>query len=229
MLGSLSQATVNDGKVRFTLTAPAASFVSQALGQIPILPEHVWSAIDDPAAHSNVEPVGSGPYRLAYWRQGQEISFARNPDHFMEPRSDLLMVQFGSAEVLASALRGGEIGVSLQPIVPTVVAEFETEAHLQLIRAESNGHMSARYNLRNAFLANKAARQALSHAIPRNLIIQDILNDDAVAIATPLVPVNAFWSNPDLPVMPYDLEKARAILTDAGFTWDSSGKLRFPE
>ena len=229
VLGSLSQATVNDGKVRFTLTAPAASFVSQALGQIPILPEHVWSAIDDPAAHSNVEPVGSGPYRLAYWRQGQEISFARNPDHFMEPRSDLLMVQFGSAEVLASALRGGEIGVSLQPIVPTVVAEFETEAHLQLIRAESNGHMSARYNLRNAFLANKAARQALSHAIPRNLIIQDILNDDAVAIATPLVPVNAFWSNPDLPVMPYDLEKARAILTDAGFTWDSSGKLRFPE
>jgi len=229
VLESLTDAQATDEGVRFTLTGPSASFVSQALGQIPILPQHVWSEMEDPASHPNTEPVGSGPYNLAYWRQGQEISFTRNEDHFMEPRADLLMIQYGSAEVLAAGLRRGEIGVSLQPIVPTVVDLFETEEHLQLIRAQSNGHMSARYNVEHPLLAHKAVRQALSYAIPRQQIIQDILNDDAVAIATPLVPVNAFWSHPDLEVQAYDLERARAILSDAGFSWDDTGRLRMPD
>jgi len=229
VLASLEEAQAENGKVRFTLTSPSASFVSQALGQIPILPEHVWGDMEDPASYANTEPVGSGPWNLAYWRQGQEISFTRNADHFMEPRADLLMIQYGSAEVLAAGLRRGEIGVSLQPIVPTVVELFEDEPHLQLIRAQSNGHMSARYNLDHPLLAQKEVRQALAHAIPRDLIIQDILNDDAVAIATPLVPVNAYWSHPDLEVQEYDLDRAREILSDAGFTWDDAGRLRMPE
>lgn len=229
VLSSLSAVEAGEGSVRFTLTGPSASFVSQALGLIPILPEHVWSEINDPASHPNTEPVGSGPFNLAYWRQGQEISFTRKADHFMEPRADLLMIQYGSAEVLAAALRSGEIGVSLQPIVPTVVDFFEDEDHLQLIRAQSNGHMSARYNLAHPLLAQKAVRQALAHAIPRDMIIRDILNDDAVAIATPLVPVNAYWSHPGLEVPAYDLDRARAILSEAGFTWDGDGRLRMPE
>lgn len=228
-LASLEQVEALDGSVRFTLASPSASFVSQALGLVPILPAHVWSEIDDPASHANTEPVGSGPWNLAYWRQGQEISFTRNENHFMEPRADLLMIQYGSAEVLAAGLRRGEIGVTLQPIVPTVVELFADEPHLQLIRTQSNGHMSARYNMEHPLLAHQAVRQALAHAIPRQMIIQDILNDDAVAIATPLVPVNAFWSHPGLEVQAYDLERARAILGEAGFTWDASGRLRMPE
>lgn len=228
-LASLADVQADGGKVRFTLSGPSASFVSQALGLVPILPKHVWEGIADPASHPNTEPVGSGPYALAYWRQGQEIAFRRNADHFMQPRADLLMIQYGSAEVLAAALRSGEIGVSLQPIVPTVVELFEQEAHLQLIRAQSNGHMSARYNLRHPLLAHKAVRQALAHAIPRDRIIADILNGDAVPIATSLVPVNAFWSHPGLEVPAYDLDRARAILTEAGFTWDGDGRLHMPE
>ncbi len=229
VLESLEDVQAENGMVRFTLSSPSASFVSQALGQIPILPEHVWSEIEDPVNHPNIEPVGSGPYNLAYWRQGQEIAFTRNEDHFMEPRADLLMIQYGSAEVLAAGLRRGEIGVSLQPIVPTVVELFEDEEHLQLIRAQSNGHMSARYNLDHPLLSHKSVRQALAHAIPRDMIIQDILNDDAVAIATPLVPVNAYWSHPDLEVQEYDLDRAREILSEAGFSWDDSGRLRMPD
>ena len=229
ILASLADVQADGGKVRFTLSGPSASFVSQALGLIPILPRHVWEGIADPATHPNTEPVGSGPYNLANWRQGQEISFTRNTGHFMQPRADLLMIQYGSAEVLAAALRSGEIGVSLQPIVPTVVEVFEQEAHLQLIRAQSNGHMSARYNLRHPLLAHKAVRQALAHAIPRDRIIADILNGDAVPIATSLVPVNAFWSHPGLEVPAYDLDRARAILTEAGFTWDGDGRLHLPQ
>ena len=229
-LSSLAEVSAEGNRVRFTLTEPSASFVSQALGQVPILPRHVWEPMEAPQDFRNAEaPVGSGPWSLAYWRQGQEISFARREGHFMGPKADLLMVQFGSAEVLAAALRAGEIGVSLQPIVPTVVAEFASQPNLQLISTQSNGHMSARYNIRSEPFSHKALRQALAHAIPRDQIIEDVLGGDAIAIATPLVPSNAFWTNPDLPVQAYDLDRARAILTEAGFTWDSRGRLRYPD
>lgn len=229
VLESLADVAVDGNRVRFTLTEPSASFVPLALGQLPILPKHVWEAMDAPQDFRNTEPVGSGPWTLSHWRQGQEISFIRRPDHFMQPKADVLMVQFGSAEVLAAALRSGEIGVSLQPIVPTVVEEFATQANLQLIQAQSNGHMSARYNIRSEPFSHKALRQALGWAIPREQIIEDVLGGDAVAIATPLVPANAFWSDSELAVQEYDLDKARAILTEAGFTWGDNGRLRYPE
>ena len=228
-LVSLSDVTAEGNRVRFTLTEPSASFVSQALGQVPILPKHVWEAMEAPQDFRNTEPVGSGPWALGYWRQGQEISFTRRAEHFMAPKADLLMIQFGSAEVLAAALRTGEIGVSLQPIVPTVVAEFANVPNLRLIQTQSNGHMSARYNIRSEPFSHKALRQALAWAIPREQIIEDVLGGDAIAIATPLVPSNAFWSDADLAVQAYDLDKARAILSDAGFTWDNRGRLRYPE
>lgn len=229
VLQSLADVSHEGNRIRFTLTEPSASFVPLALGQVPILPQHIWEGMEKPHEFRNTEPVGSGPWALSHWRQGSEIAFARRPEHFMQPKSDLLMVQFGSAEVLAAALRSGEIGVALQPIVPTVIEDFAAQPNLQLIQAQSNGHMSARYNVRSKVFSHKAMRQALAHAIPRDQIIDDVLGGDAVAIATPLVPANAFWTNADLPVQDYDLDRAREILAAAGFTWDSKGRLHYPE
>lgn len=224
-----------DGKARFKLVKPSAPFVATLLAQAPILPEHVWSGIleetglEKPQDYKNVPLVGSGPYRLKYWKEGREISMERNPEHFMKPAADLLFIQFGSAEVLSSALTKGDIDVTLQPLVPTVVEEFRTFADLQIIQAQSNGYMSARYNINNEFFANKAVRQALSHATPYESIIEEVLGGDAAPTASSIVPSNTFWHNPELKLPEYDLEKAREILKSAGFTWGQDGRLRFPE
>ncbi len=234
-LGTLDTVTAEGNTIRFKLKEPSVQFVSAALSQVPILPKHVWETVtkdkgvEKPQDYKNVDLVGSGPYRLKHWKEGQEIAFEHNPAHFLKPPADLLMIQFGSAEVLAASLRKGEIDVSLQPLVPTVVEEFAEDGNLQLIQAQSNGYMSARYNLKNEFLANKAVRKALAHAIPYQAIIDDVLAGDARPTPSSIVPANSFWTNPNLKVPEYDLEKARAILKEAGFTWDDQGMLRFPE
>lgn len=234
-LDNLEEVTVDGQKIRFRLAEPSAPFVAAALGQIPILPEHIWSNIleetglEKPHDYRNTEIVGSGAYRLDYWKEGREIAFSRNPDHFMQPKADLLMVQFGSAEILSSALTAGEIDVSLQPLVPAAIEEFRAIEHLELVQAQSNGYMSARYNITSPAFANRALRQALAHATPYDAIIDEVLGGDATAVPSSIVPANAYWANPDLELPEYDLDKARQILTDAGFTWDSDGRLHFPE
>lgn len=234
-LENLEDISVDGQTIRFKLASPSAPFVAAALGQIPILPEHVWSNIleetglSKPQDYRNTNIVGSGPYTLEYWKEGREISFKRNPDHFMKPQSGLLMVQFGSAEILTSALAKGDIDISLQPLVPTVIEEFREFDQLELVQAQSNGYMSARYNINSEVFSHRALRQALSHAIPRDAIIEEVLGGDAAPTASSIVPSNGFWTNPDIAIPEYDLDKARQILTDAGFTWDGDGRLHFPE
>ncbi len=221
--------------VRFKLTKAYAPFILHTLGQIFILPKHVWenvvkdTGISKPQEYRNQNPIGSGPYSLKYWKEGQEIYLAKRDDHFLKPASDLLYVIFGSAEIVGSALKKGEISVSLQPLVPTVVKEFAQEPGLKLFRAKSNGYIAARYNVGREVFKDQALRQALAYAIPYDKIIEEVLGGDAVRSASQIVPINGFWHNSDLKLPDYNIEKARKMLKDAGYTWDSEGMLRKPE
>jgi peptide/nickel transport system substrate-binding protein len=225
----------DDGTIRFKLTEAYAPFILHTLGQVFIVPEHVWgSVIEDtgiskPQEFRNTNPVGSGPYSLNYWKEGQEIYFTRRADHFMKPKSDLLFVIFGSAEVVGAALKKGDIDVSLQPLVPTVVDEFEAQENLKIFRTYPNGYMSARYKASGEIFKHKALRQAATAAIPYEKIVDEVLGGDATRSASSIVPINAFWHNDSLPLPEYDIEKAKQILVDAGFTWDENGALHFPE
>jgi len=225
---------VDPTTVRFKLTEAYAPFIINTLGQVLILPKHVWgdvvekTGIAKPQDFRNMPLVSSGPYTLRYWREGQEISLQRRADHFAKPASDLLIVVFGSAELVGAALKKGDIDVSFQPIVPTVVKEFAAEKNVKLIQARSNGHMSMRYNTARPALASKALRQAMAHAIPYEAIIEEVLGGDAGRSATPIVPVNAFWHNASIPLPAYDIDKAKAILKAAGYSWGPDGALRAP-
>lgn len=220
--------------IRFKLTEPHAPFLLNALGQVFILPKHVWADIvtrenlKQPQDYRNVPPVGSGAYRLRHWKEGQEAYFERNEKHFTAPKSDLAMIVFGSAEVLAASLKKGDLDVSLQPLVPTVVDEFKKEKNLRLFRTQSNGYMSVRYNVAKAPFNQKAFRQALSQAIPYEAIITEVLNGDGGRTAAAITPVNAYWYNDKLKPVEFSIEKARATLKAAGFSWAADGTLLMP-
>ncbi len=226
---------LDDGTLRFKLTEAYAPFILHTLGQVFVLPKHVWgtviedTGISKPQEYRNTNPVGSGPYSLKYWKEGQELYLAKRDDHFMKPASDLLYVVFGSAEIVGAALKKGEIDISLQPLVPTVVEEFGAEPNIELYRTNSNGYMSARYKTSGPVFSNETLRQAAAWAVPYDQIIEEVLGGDATRSASSIVPVNGYWHNATLGLPQYDIEKARKMLADAGFTWDADGALHFPE
>jgi peptide/nickel transport system substrate-binding protein len=220
--------------VRFKLSQPYAPFIMNTLGQVLVLPKHVWedlvqkSGIAKPQDHRNMPLIGSGPYILKHWREKQEIALQRRPDHFAKPASDLLIIVYGSAEVVGAALKKGDIDVSFQPIVPTVAKEFGAEKNVKLLRARSVGYMSMRYNMQRPALQNRDLRRAMAHAIPYKAIVEEVLAGDGEYSASTIVPANPFWHNASLPLFSYDVEKARGMLKVAGFTWGPDGVLRFP-
>lgn len=220
--------------VRFKLTEPYAPFLMTTLGQMYIIPKHVWEplveelGLENPQQYANDEPVGSGPYTIRYRREGAELYLAKRDDHFDPPLSDILYVFFGSAEIVGQSLRTGAIDVSFQPVPPAGMAEFQSHDSLQLYRAGSNGTLSLRYKTTGPVFFNRDLRRALFHAIPYERIADEVMGGMAELSSSPITPVNAYWHNPDLPAPKFDPDRARAMLEEAGFTWDADGRLRFP-
>ncbi|TKX70410.1 ABC transporter substrate-binding protein [Halorubrum sp. SP9] len=88
---------LDDATVRLTVADVNETVAARAL-QVPILPEHVWSARTDAATiagfeldfetteavvSNNPDPVGSGPLRFVAATAGESVVFERNPDHFL--------------------------------------------------------------------------------------------------------------------------------------------------
>jgi peptide/nickel transport system substrate-binding protein len=225
---------VDSHKMRFHLKRPYAPFIMNTLGQVFILPEHVWKEIPEkqglkkPQEYRNVPLVGSGMFKLDYWKEGQEFMMVRNADHFMAPKADILTVIFGSSELVMSALKKGTLDISYQIVPPIVAREFETEKNIRVFKGKSCGYMSVRFHAGKAPFNNSALRVALSHLIPYDRIIKEIYMGDAGMSASTIVPVNAFWHNKNLKLREFSLEKAKAVLREAGFRWDDQGRLCYP-
>ena len=74
-----------------------------------------------------------------------------------------------------------------------------------------------------------AFRRALAHCIPKERIVEEFYEGYAVAAHSTVGPMNKFWHNPKSKTIIFSLEKAREILKEAGYEWDSKGKLYYPK
>jgi peptide/nickel transport system substrate-binding protein len=73
-----------------------------------------------------------------------------------------------------------------------------------------------------------AFRRAVATAIPNEGIVQQIYNGQASPGGSIISAANEFWHNSDLGHFAYDIEEARNILRDAGYSWDDDGNLLLP-
>ncbi len=221
-------------RLRFYLEKPFAPFIMNTLGQVFILPKHVWEGIvkreglTKPQDYANVPLIGSGCFTLEYWKESQEFLLKANKDHFMAPKANLLYVAFGSREVLNSATVKGSIDINIQDLPPTLVAEFKKDPHIKVFPISSNGYASVRYQCQRPIFKHKALRQACAYAIPRAKIIKELLGGFGGISPSSITPVNDFWHNHKLKAREFSLEKARQTLKDAGFRWNAEGRLCFP-
>jgi peptide/nickel transport system substrate-binding protein len=225
---------VDQYKLRFHLDKPFAPFIMNTLGQVFIIPKHIWKDVVEkhgltkPQDYPNMPLVGSGFFTLEYWKESQEFLLRTNKNHFMAPKVDLLYVVFGTRELLNAALKKGTIDINIQVLPPATVEEYSKDKNIKLFRVNSNGYISVRYQTARPIFKHKALRQAAAYAMPRKRIIEDVLGGFGGLTASSITPVNSFWHHPDLKVRDFNLDKARMILKDAGFRWDEKGRLCFP-
>lgn len=228
---------VDDETVRFNLKQPYAPLVNVTFAQIPILPKHIWEnvveeeGLSHPDEFSNSEAIGSGPFKLEQWRRGEELRVATNRDFYNDIEIDGYIYRvFAQPEAIMTALETGDIDTNAEEFIPAHIHRSEGIDHLNVLEAGDIGYQYLSFNMRKPPFDDLAFRQAIAHTVDYDLILDAHLQGFGLAGGAGLVisPQNEFWFNPDVDRPQFDPERARQILSDAGYTWDDEGRLRFP-
>ena len=224
-------------RVRFKLVRPYGPFVANVLMHTFVAPKHVWEKIPEsvgvanPIDWPNPSPMGSGIFRLAEWKKGEYFHLIANKDHWMAPNFDgLYYVVTPSVEGMMAALEKGQAEILGWFIDGKQGKKLDAFPHLKMVAVPGHGMHELRPNLTMKPMDDPEFRRAFQHAINRRAMLDIVMGGyGTVCRNTPISPLIEFWNNPDIPVIEFDLNKAREILKAAGYTWDEKGRLCYPE
>ncbi|WP_062109325.1 peptide-binding protein [Bacillus niameyensis] len=221
----------DDLTVIFHMKQVDAQFPSVGLSY-GILPEHILSdvPIADLGDHefNRKNPIGSGPFKFVEWVEGQYVKVEAFDEFYLgRPHLDSLTFKIiKDANAMLTQLQNGDInfwsGVPQSDI--EVVKEFSDSIGIKIEEGLALSYTFFAYNLRNDLFKEKEVRQAITHAIDRQLIVDTIMEGYGEVADVPESPLS--WAyNPDVPSFEYDPEKAKEMLAAAGWEPGNDGIL----
>jgi peptide/nickel transport system substrate-binding protein len=164
-------------------------------------------------------PLGSGPFRLKYWKPGEEVVLVANPEYFRgQPRLDWIQFRV-LANTTTRLLEMKKGGVDLlQNCVPAYAVKFmERIPGVRVIQEQGITYQYLGYNLTDPILQHRGVRQAISHAIDRDAIIDHTLKGLAKkADGVVLAPLHWAYEG-NVAKYDYDPERAKDLLDAEGF------------
>jgi peptide/nickel transport system substrate-binding protein len=175
----------------------------------------------DGVADIKTKPIGSGPFLLEEWRPGELFRMKRNPDYWNKdaPLLDSVVVQVvKDTEAQAAMLESGKADV-IKRLPGTVARRFEGKADIQVIKAAPGASTSyLMMNVTKEPFTNKKVRQAMSYALDRQRIARTAYPGGEGEVACLAWPGTHWANNAQLAAScSLDLEKAKALLAEAGF------------
>ena len=215
---------------RITLKFADSKYTAQSrVLHTPIVPKHIWEDIADP----NTDPltgeglaVGTGPYVLDNWST-ESVTLTANEDYW---GGDLAVpalhyVSYGDNAALTTALVSGEADWA-QAFIPQIQDSYlAADDANQFLVSPTAGAGTLFMNLQTKPFDDVALREALAWTIDRQAYV-DIAREGASEAVWNVTGLGELLSDEIIPEYQdqnyeVDVDKARQILTDAGYTWKS--------
>lgn len=163
-------------------------------------------------------PVCSGPFRFASWDARRRVVLERNPDYW-EGAPRLRQVVFRpltDPHTRVTELVAGDVDL-LAEVSPDSVSALEASPEFRIHRAVGPHLWFLILNTRSGPFADRRVRLAANLAIDREALVRQVLQGTAEVAAGPVPEAFTWASDPALGPYPYDPERARALLEEAGY------------
>ncbi|MBN1405291.1 MAG: peptide-binding protein, partial [Candidatus Omnitrophica bacterium] len=187
---------------------------------MPIIPHHLLKGEDLNTTKYSRSPIGTGPYKFKKWFSGEKIELVSNPDYFEgAPRISRYIYRIipdNATMFLELQARGIDM-MNLSPL------QYKRQTNTQFFKNNFNkfryssfGYTYLGYNLKSKKFKNIKVRQALDFAVDKKEIIDGVLLGMGKVATGPFVP-DSWAYNSDIILRPYDKDKARQLLEEAGW------------
>ena len=159
---------------------------------------------------------GTGPYRIVSWVKDDEIVLERFDDYFggPSPTKNVVIRPIPEAAARVIALENGEVDV-IGGINAGDLPVLESNPDIKLLKVPTISQRLFRFGCNDKIIGNAKVRQAIVHAIDRQIIIDSMFAGTAYPSTAPLASVT--WGYADLGEIKQDQDKARALLKEAGY------------
>ncbi len=229
---------VDDLTVRFNFELPTATLWSTL--SMP------YAAVISPDSVKKMDetgegyPIGSGPFMLGDWQAGQSITLVRNPDYAWGPTTmentgapylDAMVFKIiPDAATQLAALESGDIDVIFIN-QPSHLAKLEADENVEIHETVLNSLIYLGFNYQEPPFTDPLVRQALSHAVDKEQIVDLALGGLGMPAFAPLPPtLPGYDESLQQYEYAYDPEAAIQLLGEAGFErtadggWERDGK-----
>ncbi|MCH9011734.1 MAG: ABC transporter substrate-binding protein [Proteobacteria bacterium] len=212
---------VDDYTVKFVLSKPEAPFIANMGMDFASISSAEYA--DQMAAAGTPEkvdlnPVGTGPYQLVAYQKDSQIRYKAHPGYWAGKAAidNLIFSITPDPSVRYQKLKANECQVMPYPN-PADLEAMAKDPDINLMQQEGLNVGYLAFNTEKAPFTDKRVRQALSLAINKQAII-DVVFQGAGKVAKNPIPPTIWSYNDAVQDYPYDPEKAKALLAEAGVT-----------
>ena len=174
--------TPDEHTVIFRLANPAPYMMMALSGyESPMLPRHLFEGTDVKTSKYANEPIGTGPFRFVEWRRGEFIRLDRNPDYWRKgrPYLDRIVARFITDSATRTAsIEKGDVHLAGFAAIPW--SDVPALAKLPHIVTTTKGYEKSSpiveldFNTRRVPFDNLKVRQAVSYAISRQFVVDNV-------------------------------------------------------
>ena len=202
---------VDDDTVEFVLKRPSHSWL-YAMAQTA-------GIIYDPAGLDRIasQPAGSGPFVLSQWVPGDEVVLARNPEYWgaASRLAGVTFKYFTDANAMNAAMLSCRLDVVSYVADPQALDQFRDD-RFKVLEGVTTAEVVLGFNHRQPALQDVRVRQAVLAGIDRAALRDAVWGGKGPLIGS-MVPPTDPWYEDLSGVNTYDPDRARALLTEAGY------------
>ena len=220
--------------VEFHLDAPEATFLQLTLGTMPIVPEHIYSTINDPqAVFDDRAFIGCGAYTLDSKNVNADTeAYVAKPDYYLgRPAVERIEMIGVPEDDEVAALRAGVLdGASTdeEGVRKEVLKPLEDDPEIGIITRPTGFGFPLFFNLtKGGPLGDLRFRRACVHALDRKDMVDRLLTGNGeIGSAGWLPSNNPFYAAEGVRQYPFDRALSERLLDEAGYRRPAGGGTR---
>lgn len=211
---------MDEHTISFRLAAPNVAFLDYMT--MPVLPKHLLEGENMQEFDFFRNPIGTGPYQLESWEEGQAITLVKNADYFKgEPNIDRIIFKIVTDDNM-KALQMGADELDLALLTPKAAESFVGNEKYTVYHMMTSDYRGILFNFQNEYWTeNKDIIPAICYGLDRQAILDTVVLGHGIVAYGPLQ--RNIYNNENVEQYTYNPAKAKEILENAGCTMGENG------